>query len=75
MFSKVTLDFLLDQKRKKEPTDESLMGYNDVVADEVFEGMLKEMEIEKSRSTIVTIVRQLSNARRVDPTSDLELTP
>ena len=75
MFSKVTLDFLLDQKRKKEPTDGNLMGYNDVVADEVFEGMLKEMEIEKSRSTIVTIVRQLSNARRVDPTSDLELTP
>ena len=34
--------------------------------------MLKEMEIEKSRSTIV---RQLSNAGRVDPTSDLELTP
>ena len=41
LFNKVTLDFLLDQK-KKEPTDENLMGYNDIVADEVFEGCWKK---------------------------------
>ena len=47
--SEVTLDFLI--QKKKQPTDDNLTGYRDVVA-EVFDGLLQEMEIEKSGSIV-----------------------
>ena len=43
--SDVTLDSLI--QKRKEPTEEDLTGYKVVVA-EVFEGLLKEMEVEKA---------------------------
>lgn len=47
--SDVTLDSLI--QKRKEATEDDLTGYKDVVA-EVFEGLLKEMEVEKAGSVV-----------------------